>query len=212
MDKASRAVDVQRAVGGDSDALQRLVVHYHAILWRKVDSQLGPHLQRHLEADDILQQAYVSAFQSIGQCRFGGPGGFYAWLETIAFEKLKTANRHLKRQKRDIGRERHADSFGHAAPDRTSYPDLFDRFSGDHSTPSRRIRGQEAAAAVISSLARLSDDQRTVISMRFLEDRPVSEIAALLGKSEDAVYMLCHRGLKALQEHLGSISKFLSTA
>ncbi len=209
MDEASRAVEVQRAVGGDCDALQRLIVHYHGILWTKIDTQIEQPMRRHLEADDVLQQAYASAFQSIGQCRFDGPGGFYSWLETIACEKLKTANRHLRRLKRDIGRERHADSFGHAAPDRTSYPDLFDQFSGDHSTPSRRLRRQEAAAAVISSLARLGDDQRRVISMRFLEDRSVSEIAASLGKSEDAVYMLCHRGLKALQQHLGTISRFL---
>lgn len=211
MDEASRAEDVQRAVGGDSDALQRLIVHYHDILWRKIDAQLDGKLHRHLDADDVLQQAYVATFQSIEQCRFDGPGGFYAWLETIAIEKLQTTQRDLHRQKRDIGRELHADSFGLASSSRSSYPDIFARLTADQSTPSRQLSGREAAAAVVSSLARLSDDQRAAIRMRFLEDRPVSEIAVTLGKTEDAVYMLCHRGLKALQEHLGSISRYLAT-
>lgn len=212
MDEASRAKDIQRAVVGDSDALQRLIVNYHDILWQKVDAELNGTLERHLEADDVLQIAYVAAFQAIGQCQFDGPAGFYSWLEAIALQKLKTANRDLHRQKRDVSRERHADSLGRAASSRSSYPDLFAGLAADQSTPSRQLASQEAAAAVISSLARLSDDQRAVIRMRFLEDWPVSQIAAELGKSEDAVYMLCHRGLKALQEHMGSISRYFATA
>jgi RNA polymerase sigma-70 factor (ECF subfamily) len=68
----------------------------------------------------------------------------------------------------------------------------------------------EAIAALLSSLARLTDDQREVIRLRFLEGRPVAEIAGRLDKTEAAIHMLSHRGLKALEELMGSITQYLS--
>lgn len=214
MDEAARRVELRKAVGGDADALQRLLIHYHPTVSRFVASRLPKKLQRHLDPEDVLQQTYIAAFGNIRGCSFDGPGGFFKWLEAIALEKLETTQRDLRRQKRDITREYHPDSFGSGkgrlagwASD-SSYPDLFARLAGSDSTPSRRLARQEAAAALLSSLARLTDDQRTVIRLRFLEDRPIEEIAATLRKSEDAIYMLCHRGLKALHAMLGSISRY----
>ena len=63
---------------------------------------------------------------------------------------------------------------------------------------------------MMTSLARLSEDQRAVVQLRFLEDVPVAEIARRLGKTETAVYMLCHRGLKSLRELLGSLTQYLT--
>lgn len=209
MSEASRREDIFEAVQGDADALHRLLVHYYDILRRKIDAQIDGRLQRYFEADDVLQDAYAAAFRSIGACQFDGPGGFYAWLEAIAFEKLRTAERDLRRKKRDIARERHPDSFAAAGTSSTSYPDLFARLTSGQSTPSRQLAKREVGAAIVSSLARLSEQQRAVIRMRFLEDRPVAEIASVLGKSDDAIYMLCYRGLKSMQEHLGSISRHL---
>lgn len=63
---------------------------------------------------------------------------------------------------------------------------------------------------LLSSLAHPTDDQREIIRLRFLESRPVAEIAARLGKTEAAVHMLSHRGLKSLEELMGSITLYLS--
>ena len=81
LDEKVVAEHVDRAVRGDADALQRLFVHYHAILQRKVNAKIGTPAGRRIDADDVLQQAYVSAFKSVGGCSFDGPGGFYKWLE-----------------------------------------------------------------------------------------------------------------------------------
>lgn len=209
MTEASRREDTNKAVGGDADALQRLLVHYHDMLWCKIDAQVNGRLRRYFEAEDVLQEAYAAAYRSIGDCNFDGPGGFYAWLEAIALNKLQTIERDLHRKKRDVRRERHADSFPAAGTSSASYPDLFARLSAGQSTPSRHLANREAVAAIISSIARLSDQQRAVIRMHFLEDRPVAEIAAVLGKSNDAVYMLCYRGMKKLRVHIGSLSHYL---
>ena len=63
---------------------------------------------------------------------------------------------------------------------------------------------------MLASLARLTDDQHDVIRLRFLEGLPVAEVASRLDTTEDAVYALCRRGLIALRESLGSLSRYLS--
>ncbi len=210
MSEMERAAMVQQAAGGDGDALQKLILHYHGPLQGTIEGRIKAALRRYIDAEDILQQTYVAVFQSIERCSFVGPGAFYKWLETIALERLHQTERNLRRQKRDIGREVHDGSRLPAGFQcDSSYPDLFARLSDGGSTPSRQLSRVEAAAVVMSSLARLTADQRTVIQMRFLQDRPVEEIAAALGKSPDAIYMLCHRGLKELQALLGTVSQFL---
>ncbi len=92
----------------------------------------------------------------------------------------------------------------------TSSSDLMARLSSPGTSPSRSLDKDEASAAVISSMARLTDDQRAIVRMRFLEDKPVAEIAAELGKTEAAIHMLSFRGLKALRELMGSITQYLT--
>jgi RNA polymerase sigma-70 factor, ECF subfamily len=166
---------VEQATRGDADALQRLVVHYHSALHRAVDGKLPAKLRRYVDPEDVLQQAYIVAFQGVGGCDFESPGGFYKWLERIALNKLANVSRDLKRKKRDIARL----ALGRNTA-WTSCPDLADRLASPGTTPTRHMARQEASAAVISSVARLTEDQREVVRMRFLEGRPVEEIAASL--------------------------------
>ena len=205
MDESERAAWVARATAGDEDALQRLIVSYHAVLRRVVAVSVDGELRHRVDPDDVLQQAYIAAFQSVTTCRFDGPGGFYKWLEAIALSRLEDQQRALRRQKRDATREADA-----ARETTASYPDLFQRLASPESTPSRVVARDEAVAAVMSSLARLGQEQRAVIHLRFLEGRPVAEVAERLGKSEAAIHMLCHRGLKALRERMVSITRYLS--
>jgi RNA polymerase sigma-70 factor (ECF subfamily) len=205
MDEPQRAAQVELAASGDPDALQRLIVHYHAVLHRTVETAMGASLRRHFDPDDVLQQAYVAAFKSIAGCSFDGPGGFYKWLERAALNQLKDARRALKRQKRDVARD-----LTRRVTATTSYPGLLDRVAAPDSTPSRRLAKADAAAAVISCLARLTEDQRNVIRLRFLEGQSVPEVAAALGKSEPAVHMLCHRALKELRRLMVSITRYFT--
>ena len=196
---------IQQAVTGNADALQRLIVHYHGPLYGTIEGRMVAALRRQVDPEDILQQAYVNAFKSIGNCSFDGVGGFYAWLERIAVDRLKNTERNLRRLKRDIGRQ-----LTRSAAGATSYPGLMARLTSPGATPSRSLAKREASAAMLSSMARLTDEQRAVVRMRFLEDRPVAEIAAELGKTEAAVHMLSYRGLKTLRELMGSITRYLT--
>ncbi len=191
---------VHSAALGDAGALQGLLVQYHAALRARVVRELPPAVARRMDADDVLQQAYVAAFRALRACpgggprppaaagnvgsgprlraaacgdadapptdqpagvRFDSPAAFYKWLERIALNELKNRRRDLRRQRRDVAREIVA-----TAASGTSYPDLLARLSGGGQTPSRRLAAQEATAAVLSGLARLTEDQRRVVQLR----------------------------------------------
>jgi RNA polymerase sigma-70 factor (subfamily 1) len=209
--EAERKELLRQATGGDRDALQRLIVYYHDALRARVAARLGAKFRRHIDPEDVLQEAYAAAYTDIAGVSFDGPAGFYKWLERVALDRLAGVQRDLQRKKRDILRTVHADTARRRAGDaRTSYDGLLGSLRASIDTPSRQLAAREASAAVISSLARLTGDQRTVIRMRFIEDRPPAEIAAAVGKTEAAVYMLCARGLKALAGVLGPISGYVS--
>ena len=205
MDPRQLAEEVAGAANGERDALQALIVYYHAKLGRAVAAERDETLRRHVELEDVLQQAYLSAFGNAAGTAFEGPGHFYNWLRKIAIARLRDAERAARRKRRDVTRQ-----VTNPPGASNSYPNLLGRLAARQSTPSRRMKRDEAVAAVMSSLARLKEDQREVVRLRFLEDVPVAEIARRLGKTDTAVYTLCHRGLKALRERMSSITRYLT--
>ena len=54
------------------------------------------------------------------------------------------------------------------------------------------------------ALRRLTDDQRKVVVLRFLQGMNIVETAQLVSKTEDAVKKLQARGLQALRRALGN--------
>ncbi len=54
------------------------------------------------------------------------------------------------------------------------------------------------AEAVSDALARLTEEQQSVIQLRFVWDMSIAETAAALGKSEGAVKAMQHRALRAM--------------
>jgi RNA polymerase sigma-70 factor (ECF subfamily) len=63
-------------------------------------------------------------------------------------------------------------------------------------------RRQEAGAAW-AAVGRLSAERRRALVLRFVEEMSTAEIAGILGRSEGAVRVLIHRGLRAVARDLG---------
>lgn len=207
MEPSFRATLVGLVAGGDGDALQQLLVAYHPSLEAAIRSRIPNALKRFIEPEDVLQEAYADAFRTARNCTFSGPAAFYKWLEKIALSRLSDCKRALNRQKRNVARR-----VSDARVGSTSYLDLAQRLTARDSTPSHKVARSEAVAALMTSIARLSEDQRSVVRLRFIEGLAVAQVADQLGKSEAAVHMLCHRALKALKTLLVSLTVFLSRA
>jgi RNA polymerase sigma-70 factor (ECF subfamily) len=78
-------------------------------------------------------------------------------------------------------------------------------------TPAEEVRSPDERADASSSddvqvvgqaLAALPEDQRTVVVLRHLVGLTPGEIAERLGRSENSIHGLHHRGRRALQSHL----------
>lgn len=205
MDEAQRLKLIRQATRGDADALQALIVEYHGALRACVERRSAGPQRSLVDPDDVLQDTYVAAFRTVAGLEFKSPAAFYGWLERIAVTRLIDPQRAAVRKKRNRGRTVNADSSAN-----TRYDGLAQTLISPDGTPSHFAARSEAVAAVLTSLARLTEDQRDVIRLRFLEGLPVGEVASRLGKSDDAVHALSRRGLNALRESLGSLSRFLS--
>ena len=70
--------------------------------------------------------------------------------------------------------------------------------------PSRVAETGEVRARLQAALAMLTETQRQVILLKFIEARTNAEVAAMLGKDEGAIKSLQHRALAAMRRHLDS--------
>jgi len=63
---------------------------------------------------------------------------------------------------------------------------------------------REAAAAAWRAVDRLTGDRRQAVVLRFVHEMTTAEIAEVLGRSEGAVRVLIHRGLRRVAGELGA--------
>jgi RNA polymerase sigma-70 factor, ECF subfamily len=197
-----------RVQAGDRDAIGSLLVAgfepTRAAIVRCMD---GVFTKGQIEPEDIIQEAFAAAWPKIAETRFGRFDAFVAWLRTIAENKAVDLRRALLADKRDVRRE-----VNRGAGESQSYTDLLNGVMAAGSTPTRQIARKEAVAILMVQLSQLPQDYRQVIQWRIIQGLPVSEIAGLLGRSEDAVYMLCYRALKKLGQMMGASSNYLSSS
>jgi RNA polymerase sigma-70 factor (ECF subfamily) len=61
---------------------------------------------------------------------------------------------------------------------------------------------REAVSTAWQAVARLPDDRRRAVILRFVDEMSTAEIAAILGRSEGAVRVLLHRALRSVADDL----------
>ncbi|MEX2195981.1 MAG: sigma-70 family RNA polymerase sigma factor [Thermoleophilaceae bacterium] len=126
------------------------------------------------EAEDVAQQVFTRLITAIGRYESRGVP-FSAWLMRIAHN---TAVDHMRRQRTVpceepvVGVESREDARG------------------------------ALALALRESFAELPDGQREVVVLRHVAGWSPAEIAQRLGKTENSVHALHHRGRRALQTAL----------
>jgi RNA polymerase sigma-70 factor (ECF subfamily) len=195
---------ISAAKAGDELALTKLLAAYHPRLRARAEARMDAPLKARLGPDDLLQEVYLQVFRQIGRFEDRGPAAFLNWLYTILDHKLIDARRAGHRQARDVDREQQAPAVASA----DSYLSLLGTLQAEGGTPSRVVRRDEAVGALLTCLARVSAAHREVIQLRYLEVRPLAEVATRLGKSEDAVVALSQRALKALRAALDELGEF----
>jgi RNA polymerase sigma-70 factor, ECF subfamily len=128
-------------------------------------------------AEDLTQQTFVDALRGAGQATSLDP---VAWVIGIARHRLADHFRALERRERGIVR-----LLSRAEPAVA--------WIGDH----------DPDAQLAHAVQRLPAAQRAAVTLRYIDDLPVREVARLLGRSEGAVESLLSRGRDALRRAMG---------
>jgi RNA polymerase sigma-70 factor (ECF subfamily) len=163
---------------GETAAVEQLYDLYADRLYRYLLVRVGDPDT----AADLTTELFLKVIKSIGGFRLNRDrpaATVSAWLYRIA---ANLAAQHYRAQKRAswLGLD---DFEAHAAPE---------------AGPQTVAEQKEELAHLAHAVARLNEEQRLVITGKFVETMSNAEIAAWLGKTEGAVKALQHRALRSL--------------
>ena len=173
---------VRRIVDGDAPLFEILMRRHNQRVYRAVRAVL----RSDDDAEDVMQQAYLNAYQHLHQ--FAGDAQFSTWLTRIA------VNEALGRRRKRIRADVH-DHKGTEDVDITLV-------ESDTPDPEQQASHSELRDVMEREVAALPDAFRMVVVMRDVEGLSTSETAACLGISEDLVKQRLHRARVLLRENL----------
>jgi RNA polymerase sigma-70 factor, ECF subfamily len=141
------------------------------------------------QAENLTQDCFVRAYRAREQFRGTAQAG--TWLMQIA------AN--LLRDHQGSGRARF---WRRALRMGVDVADLRDWVPDRHGSPEQLASAKEQVQAIWKTVAGLSERQRTVFLLRFVEDLNLLEIAAITGMKEGTVKTHLFRALEAVRSRL----------
>jgi len=194
---------MERARHREAAACQELLLRHRQRLRQMIAVRIDHRLGARLDPSDVVQEVFMDALRKMPDYLQERPLTFYPWLRQLAWERLaKLHERHVQAQKRAATREVRWDG---ALPDESALV-LADRLLAPGSSPSKQVLRREMQGRVQAALARLTEHEREVLVMRYLEQLSIHEIAAVLGITESGVKS---RHLRALQRIRGLLSSYL---
>ena len=177
---------VRRAREGDADAARLLFDRHAATLRAGVRRRIPAALSGKVGPSDVVQEAYLAAYLSLGEFEDRGDGSFAKWLQRILRHKLlDEVRRHARVGKRDARREERLQT--DAAVVDAGQP-----------SPSAEVAAAERSAALRETIDDLASDQATVLRLIHQEGLTLTEAGARMNRSADAVRKLYGRALVAL--------------
>jgi len=149
---------LQHAQAGDPDAYGVVVAAFQA----RLRAFIAGYVPQASWIDEIAQQAFVSAYQSLKSFRVGTD--FYAWLRQIAYN-------HLRAELEKSNRRRRLE---------TTY--LQEIAAGELSRQLERAGDDGDLDALRDCVSLLPDTSRDIVHRYYREGAPLAEIAGALGR------------------------------
>lgn len=135
---------------------------------------------RHEDADDILQNVFLKAWNNLQN--FRGDAKLSTWLFKIAInESINFLNKERTRSQLNV--EEGDDSY------------LLNNIEADE-----YFDGDELQAELLKAVAKLPEKQRIVFNMRYFDEMKYEEISEILGTSVGALKASYHHAVKKIEE------------
>jgi RNA polymerase sigma-70 factor (ECF subfamily) len=177
---------------GDDSALAPLFESHRERLQRMVHFRLDPRLVGRLDAEDVLQEAYLEAGKRLQAFRDDGKP-FFVWIRLITQQTMIDLHRkHLGAKMRSAGRE------VHAPPSAT----MSGFFVGHFTSPSAAVMREELRQKIEQALDSMDEIDREVLLLRHFEELSNKEAADVLGIQENAASNRYVRALGRLKGFL----------
>jgi RNA polymerase sigma-70 factor (ECF subfamily) len=170
---------VERGQRGEREALEELYLLYFDRIYSYLHMSVG---NRH-DAEDLTTQTFLKMLESIKRFRWQS-APFSAWLFRIAHN---LAMDHFRASRRWQPEEEVPEPVGESEPsaELVAFQSI----------------GRQSMLELIEGL---SQEQKQVLTLKFVFNLPNAEVATILGKTEGAVKSLQHRALVSLQKQLQS--------
>jgi RNA polymerase sigma-70 factor, ECF subfamily len=169
---------VKRALKRDAQAFAEIYEAYFDKIYRYIALKTGDIT----EAEDMTQQVFLKALQSISSYKWTGKP-FSAWLYRIAHNLI--VDHYRKKGK------------GSTIPIEDA-PELID----PKNNPEEMAEQALDAAELLAAMKLLTDSQRECVSLRFSGGLSIAEVAKAMGKTEGAIKALQHSAVLALRRIL----------
>jgi RNA polymerase sigma-70 factor (ECF subfamily) len=179
---------VESARAGDDSAFEQIFERHR----RRIARMVGRFFNRPERAEEVLQDVFTKVYFALGAYSPDRGPSFGAWLSRVAinscYDELRRARRRPESSISDI---------------------TGDEIVWLNSQLKPHSASRDAEAAVISRdlanklLARLSADDRLVLTLLDAEELSVAEIAGLMGWKVSKVKVRAHRARQSLRRVLG---------
>ncbi len=174
---------IELTLNGQREAFGELVRKYQDRLYNGM-----VHMMRNeSEAEDTVQEAFILALTKLKT--FKGNSQFFTWLYRIAYNVAVTK---MRRRKPVVSLESQDDEMRLQLP-------------GDQPLPDAGLVERERAATLMKALGRLSDEYRSILVLREMEEMDYSAISDVLDLPIGTVRSRLHRARLQLKEQLEAI-------
>lgn len=185
MDFDSDAALVRQARNGDFSAFERLFERHRALVYRFAYQMAG----RRDDAEDIVQEAFVRAYQNLNKYR--DEAKFTTWLLRIV-TNLHTDQARMSSRRQTLEQQE--------AGGGLSWMTV-----GEVEDPLANLEADRRVEALRKGLAALPPHHRTVIVLRDIEEREYPEIANILGCTVGGAKLRVLRARRALRDRIAPL-------
>ena len=173
------SVLVQRSLQGDKDAYGELVTKYQGAVYGLCFHLVG----NFADAQDLAQEAFIRAYLDLRQLR--EPDKFASWLYSVTTNICKM---WLRKRRTEIAS---LDEVAHEV-----------EFSSEFPSPHETVERKEGRLAVQRAIASLSEKNRLVVTLYYMDGLSYQEISNFLDVPVSTIKSRLHRARLQLKERL----------